>query len=81
MKGTGKTMGDDYRAQLDRSYEADRLASKHIKRMMPKHRMRLARAILQELIDGGHITYANFQSAQAAEKYIKRAAKNLEGLN
>lgn len=71
---------DNYRARLDKSREAERLASKHIARMMPKHRYELAYGILAELLDDG-ISYADFQSAQAAERYIRKAVNALKGLS
>lgn len=67
------------RARTERSLEAQRLAMKHVARMRPKHKMEMALALLEDVLDGG-VTYAEFEAAKAAESYIRTARNALRGL-
>lgn len=50
------------------------------RKMKAKDKIRLAQAILEDVLDGG-VTYADFEAAQHAGRAIKRAARELRSVS
>lgn len=71
---------ETHRERCDRSYAARNAILTALADVMPKHRAELAAGILNTILAEG-VTYADFQSAQAAERNIRKAARALEGLS
>jgi hypothetical protein len=72
---------EDYRRMRDQSRQALRVVTeRHIPRMAANEKLLLAQRLLNEVLDDG-VSYADFQSAQAVERYTRKARNAMRGLS
>ena len=58
----------------------DIIERRHVPHMTPNDRVLLAQRLLVGVLDEG-VSYADFQSAQAVERYVRKARNALRGLS
>ena len=63
----------------DYANKVERIATQARDELRPKDRVWLARFLL-DTVDNEDFTYAEFESAQAVERYVKQARRALSGL-
>ena len=69
------------RARRDKSRKSlDVIERRHIPNLTPNDRVLLAQRLLVGVLEDG-VTYADFQSAQAVQRYVTKARNALRGLS
>lgn len=81
MQDTLSEQMSAYRARRDKSHAAlGVIERKHVPSLTPNDRVLLAQRLLVGVLDEG-ISYADFQSAQAVQRYVTKARSALRGLS
>jgi hypothetical protein len=58
----------------------DIISARHIPNLTPNDRLLLAQRLIVDVLEEG-VTYADFQSAQAVQRYATKARNALRGLS
>ena len=75
------TQWERLRVRRDKSRKAlDIIERRHVPNLTPNDRVLLAQRLLVGVLDDG-VTYADFQSAQAVQRYVTKARNALRGLS
>lgn len=67
-------------ANSSKAHNTVQVIYERLNTVRPKDALAIARAILETLNEGDYYSYGNFESAQAVERHVRKAVKELEGL-